>query len=156
VADFLSADGIVSTLEVMDRFEAIDQLSVRAARLAGLREDMVRDAVRAREDTMDTGVGGEIAVPHARFEGLSRPVLVFARHIEGLDWNAIDDRPVHFVFLILTPAADTGVQLEILSAIARGLDPEENRAAILHGSSEQEIFQRVRDALTKGATTDAR
>ncbi|MDG2306991.1 MAG: cation:proton antiporter [Candidatus Binatia bacterium] len=156
VADFLSADGIVSTLEVTDRFEAIDQLSVRAARLAGLREDMVRNAVRAREDTMDTGVGGEIAVPHARFEGLSRPVLVFARHNEGLDWNAIDDKPVHFVFLILTPAADTGVQLEILSAISRGLDPEENRAAILRASNEQEIFPRVREALTKGATTDAR
>ncbi len=154
VADFLTADGIVASLDVEDRFEAIDVLAARAARLAGMREDMVRDAVRAREHTMDTGVGGEIAVPHARFEGLSQPTIVFARHLEGLDWNAVDDQPVHFVFLILTPTADTAVQLDILSAIARGLDDEDCRAAILRGEDEQEIFGVVRESLSRGASRD--
>lgn len=151
VADFLTADGIIATLSARDRFAAIDELATRAARLAGLREDMVRDAVRAREDTMDTGVGGQIAVPHARFEGLARPTIVFARHSQGLDWNAIDDQPVHFIFLILTPAADTNVQLEILSAVARGLESDESRAALLLNSDEQEIFRSVRDALAQSA-----
>jgi len=151
VADFLTADGIVSTLTARDRYAAIDELATRAARLAGLREDMVRDAVRAREDTMDTGVGGQIAVPHARFEGLARPTIVFARHSEGLDWNAIDDQPVHFIFLILTPASDTNVQLEILSAVARGLERDDDRAALLRASDEHEIFQAVRDALAQSA-----
>jgi len=152
VADFLTPEGVVATLYASDRFAAIDELARRAARLAGLREDTVRDAVRAREDTMDTGVGGGIAVPHARFDQLTRPVVVFARHVEGLDWNAIDDQPVHSVFLVLTPSEDTSVQLEILSAIARGLEPEEHRAAILHCDNEQEIFALVRDALSEGAT----
>lgn len=151
VADFLTADGVVSTLTARDRYAAIDELATRAARLAGLREDMVRDAVRAREDTMDTGVGGQIAVPHARFEGLARPTIVFARHSEGLDWNAIDDQPVHFIFLILTPASDTNVQLEILSAVARGLERDDDRAALLRASDEHEIFQAVRDALAQSA-----
>lgn len=150
-ADFLTADGIVATLAARDRFAAIDELSVRAARLAGLREDAVRNAVRAREDTMDTGVGGEVAVPHARFDGLARPTIVFARHGEGLDWNAIDDQPVHFVFLILTPSADTNSQLEILSAIARGLEPEPARASILREDDEQELFRLVHDALASAA-----
>ncbi len=154
VADFLTTDGIVASLDATDRFSAIDQLSVRAARLADLREDHVRDAVREREETMDTGVGMQIAVPHARFEGLSRPTIVFARHQKGLDWNAIDDQPVHFVFLILTPASDTGVQLEILSAIARGLDADQARARILHEYDDQQIFTAVRDALREGATRD--
>ena len=100
---------------------------------------------------MDTGVGGEIAVPHARFDGLARPLVVFGRHLEGLDWNAIDDQPVHFVFLILTPLTDTNAQLEILSAIARGLDPDDSRAGILRSSDEREIFALVQDALTEGA-----
>lgn len=100
---------------------------------------------------MDTGVGGEVAVPHARFDGLARPTIVFARHGEGLDWNAIDDQPVHFVFLILTPSADTNSQLEILSAIARGLEPEPARASILREDDEQELFRLVHDALASAA-----
>lgn len=150
-ADFLTADGIVATLKSRDRFAAIDELSTRAARLAGLREDRVREAVRAREETMDTGVGGEVAVPHARFDGLARPTVVFARHGEGLDWNAIDDQPVHFVFLILTPSADTNAQLEILSSVARGLEPEAVRASILQEDDEQRLYQIVHDALAGAA-----
>ena len=149
IAAFLEEAGVVSPLTAANRFEAIDDLSAVAAEIAELPAGTVRDEVRAREETMGTGVGGAVAVPHARLDEIHRPFIVFARHSEGLDWNAIDDQPVHFVFLILTPSADTGAQLDILSAIAHGLEREKTRSAILRARDSQEILRLVREALSQ-------
>ncbi len=151
IATFLESGGILSSLAAVDRFEAIDVLANHLAPQAGLRPELVRQAVRAREETMSTALGSAIAVPHARLPDLHRPCIGFARHLEGLEWNAIDDQPVHFVFLVLTPEGDNGAQLEILAAIARGFEDPQTRNALLHGRDEREFSRKVREALDAGA-----
>lgn len=143
----LEDNGIIASLQATDRFEAIDVLAARAADLAGLDRDAIQQAVRAREETMDTAIGANVAVPHARLEGLDRPVVVFGRHMGGLAWNAVDDQPVHFVFLVLTPREDTGVQLDILSAVARGFEPEATRNELLRCREDGEVGRLARAAL---------
>lgn len=96
---------------------------------------------------MDTAIGANVAVPHARLDGLDRPVVVFGRHLGGLPWNAVDDQPVHFVFLVLTPREDTGAQLDILSAVARGFEPEATRNELLHCREDGEVGRLARAAL---------
>jgi len=125
VLGFFSRKGLLPALRAQTRFEAIDELVDRAIEVErSLRSDPVRQAVRAREETMGTGVGDGIAIPHARLEGLQRPRVLLGLSREGIEWDAIDDRPAHLVFLVLTPADDTDAQLEILSSIARGIDAE--------------------------------
>ena len=78
--------------------------------------------VHSRERLMGTATGGGgVAIPHARIESLQRPVLAFGRSSGGVDWDAPDGQLVHFVFLLLTPARQEGVQLQILASIARGM-----------------------------------
>ena len=76
---------------------------------------------------MGTGIGEGIAVPHARLNELTSPVVLLGLSKEGIDWNAIDDHPAHLVFLILTPRDDADTQLEILGTLARGASRPEAR-----------------------------
>ncbi len=109
---------VLPRLATATRYGAIDELSMRAASLRrGMRADQVGQAVRVREETMGTGVGMGVAIPHARLEGLGDPLVVFGFSEAGIDWNAIDDEPAHFVFLVLTPAGEEDSQLQILKAI---------------------------------------
>jgi len=77
----------------------------------------VVEAVMARESIGSTALGEQMAVPHARLEKLTRPVLAAARIQSGLVMDSPDGQDVHLVFLILTPATDLGLQVQILSGI---------------------------------------
>ena len=145
VPELLSAAGILPRLAATTRHEAIDELAARAGTLTSdVSPAELAHAVHAREQTMGTGVGEGIAIPHARIEALSGPMVVFGRSLEGIDWNAIDDQPAHFVFLILTPSEDAGSQLHILSSISHGLAHESARSALLHAGDDAEILEQLR------------
>ena len=116
---FLAQNAILPALHARDRFAAIRELSHVAAPAARLTRTAVSDAVDQREQLMGTGIGKGVAVPHARIEELRRPVMAFGRAAAGLDWDAPDGEPVRFVFLVLTPARQEGLQVQILQAIAR-------------------------------------
>ena len=103
--------------------------------------------VNAREKLMGTGVGSSIAVPHARLDGLSRPVITCGRSLAGVDWDSPDGLPVQLVFLLLTPVNDNGAQLQILAAIARTMGEEEVRNAIMQAVDEHEIWRLLQEAL---------
>lgn len=108
-------------LEVDTRPEAIQELALEAARVEGAPPaDVISSAVAERERAMGTGVGRGIAIPHARLENLAEPVVVVGASREGIEWDEIDGKPAHLVFLILTDEQDTETQLELLAKIARG------------------------------------
>jgi mannitol/fructose-specific phosphotransferase system IIA component (Ntr-type) len=78
-----------------------------------------------REAIGSTGFGNGVAVPHGKHDGVERPLLVLARHRSGLDWKAIDGRPVHIVFFLLSPADEPETHLQCLrwiSTLARNAD----------------------------------
>ena len=125
-------------LATATRYGAIDELSMRAASLRrGMRADQVGNAVRQREETMGTGVGMGVAIPHARLEGLDEALVVFGFSEAGIDWNAIDDEPAHFVFLVLTPQDDDDSQLAILKAIGSAFLPEQTRDQLARCDGER-------------------
>ncbi|HEX7926427.1 MAG TPA: cation:proton antiporter, partial [bacterium] len=99
--------------------EAIDQLAVPAAEAAGMPARVVKEAVWARERLMSTALGHGVAVPHARLEGLARPVVTVGLAAEGVNWHAADGQPTRLVVLLLTPERDEGAQLELISDVAR-------------------------------------
>lgn len=72
-----------------------------------------------REDIGTTGIGGGIAVPHGRVNGLKTSIAVLARLQQGVAFGALDDLPVHLLVGLLTPEGDNVQHLEALSAISR-------------------------------------
>ncbi len=131
ILGLFSKQGLIPALEGRDRYSAIEELVHRACEIdPGLPESALQRAARAREETMATGIGGGIAVPHARLDLLERPLVLLGVSKEGIEWDAIDDQPAHLVFLILTPRDDADTQLEILGTLARGASRPESRALI--------------------------
>ena len=66
-----------------------------------------------------SGVGSGVAIPHAFSEKLRHIIAVFGRSRQGINFDAIDDHPVHFVVLFLVPKEDYDLHLQTLAAIAR-------------------------------------
>jgi Kef-type K+ transport system membrane component KefB len=105
------------------------------------------DAVLARERVIGTGVGGGLAIPHARLGQLEGPVLVFGRSEAGIDWDAPDGEPVHLVFLLLTPIDEHGLQLQILAALARTLSHGAIRDLLIAADSDEGVWARLVETL---------
>lgn len=114
MADLFPPDRVLR-LRAGDQAVAMNDLSRRAAALLQLPAAPVAAALAAREGLGSTGVGGGIAVPHARLPSLNHLVALFARLERPVDWRAVDHRPVDLVFLLLSP---TGANQEHLAALA--------------------------------------
>lgn len=124
IADLLPPDHVVVALPAADKPKLLAELSRRAAAATGLPQPAILEALRAREELGSTGVGGGVALPHARLPGLGRLHALFARLDRRIDYGAIDEQPVDLVFLLLVPAEAAGDHLAALACAARRLrDP---------------------------------
>jgi CBS domain containing-hemolysin-like protein len=101
-------------------------------------------AVIAREEDMPTYLGRGVSVPHARLEGLEKPVLVFARSPSGIPAANRSER-THLVFILLTSPANPRVQARLLSRIGGLLDNESVERRLRESESRQEIVDAIRD-----------
>ncbi|WP_443059969.1 fructose-specific PTS transporter subunit EIIC [Streptomyces sp. NBC_00467] len=79
-------------------------------------------AAFAREDQGSTGLGDQIAIPHAKTDAVTAPVVGFARSAEGVEWGSLDGTQAKLIFMITVPEAAAGDEhLRILAMLSRKL-----------------------------------
>ena len=122
---FTSGRTFINRLKARSRIEAVTELAAVAATACGMEASEISDGAMLREQLMPTGIGNGIAVPHARMRGVSEPVIAVGISAAGIDFDSPDGRPAHVILLIITPAHDDGIQLEILADIAKVFRNEE-------------------------------
>lgn len=151
VSNYFSREEFVFRLEVDTRLEAIGVLAAEAAGARGMPDaEVIREAVTAREKEAGTGVGRGIAIPHARLDLLPRPLVVVGISPEGIEWDEVDGKPAHLVFLILTSTADdSDIQLEILAKIARAFSPAGVRRRLIDAEDANTAWACLQDALQR-------
>lgn len=98
------------------------------------------DQIMAREMTESTGIGAGIAVPHARVAGLKGLVCAVGRTPKGLDFDAIDRKPVQLIFLICYPPVEQTTYLNFIATIARIVRDPANKKALLEAESAEEML----------------
>jgi mannitol/fructose-specific phosphotransferase system IIA component (Ntr-type) len=148
ILEFFLRRAVIPNLHASARWEVIRELCQAVAEHDHMPdEETLYAAVRAREELMGTGIDDGIAIPHARLETLTKPVLTFGRSVPGVEWDAPDGLPVHFIFLLLTPVVDGGLQLQSLAAIARGMSDEEARKRLARAQNEQDLWLVLQAAL---------
>lgn len=96
--------------ELLDVAVANGQVRDRALALGDLIE---------REQYLSTGFENGLAVPHAKTEAVQDMVLVFGLNREGVEFDSLDGKPTHFVFLLLSPVNTSGPHIQILALLAR-------------------------------------
>ena len=114
-------DGIELDLVARTKAEVLEHLAARASVLTGRSAAEIARALGDRERLGSTGVGSGVALPHADIRGLGRPAALFARLAAPVDWDAIDDRPVSLVAVVLSPRLDGGTSPGLLARFARVL-----------------------------------
>jgi mannitol/fructose-specific phosphotransferase system IIA component (Ntr-type) len=148
IMEFFLRRAVIPHLRGTTRDDVIQELCATVVdHTSVLDRERLTAAVRAREDLMGTGVGNGVAVPHARLAPLTKPVLTFGRSVAGVDWDTPDGLPAHFIFLLLTPVVDEGLQLQSLAALARGMSNENARIQLTQANTSQEVWQALQAAL---------
>jgi len=117
--DFLLSRTFIGSLRAKNREEAIEELSNVISTELGIGAESIKKEVWEREKIMPTGIGHSVAIPHARIDGLTTPILGVGLSRLGIDFDAPDGEPAGIIFMILTPKQDNGAQLEILADISR-------------------------------------
>ena len=105
ISSFLSPSAVVLDLRATDKTSLLHELSRRAVGIARLPRETVFAELDKRERLGSTGIGDGIAIPHAKYAGLTETIGLVARLKPALDFDAVDGRPVDLVFLLLAPAS---------------------------------------------------
>jgi Kef-type K+ transport system membrane component KefB/mannitol/fructose-specific phosphotransferase system IIA component (Ntr-type) len=149
---FLAKDAVILDLKGKSRWEIIPELCQRLAESMGYADvQHLISVVLDREQIMGTGLEKGVAVPHGRLEDIERPFVGFGRSTTGIDWDARDGLATHFVFLILTPEQEEGIQVQILAAIARTMIRPDIQSALMSAEDADEAFRILASALTQSA-----
>lgn len=121
IQDLIEPGHVVVGLKATDKTKAIHELAALVEQDFGLRADMVAGELLKREALGSTAFGNGVAMPHARFEELDRPIAVAARLRKGVDFDAVDGQPVDVIVAMLLPASDAAKHLNALACVARNL-----------------------------------
>ncbi len=117
--EFFSEDAVKLELEGTTKDEVLKEL-ISLLKLDEKAEGMLFKMLKRRENLGSTGIGRGIAIPHCRSLVVNRLRVAFGRKAAGLDFKAIDDKPVHFMFLIVAPPLEVSNQyLPVLGKIAQ-------------------------------------
>ena len=143
VASFLKKERMIMNLEAQTKEEAIKEVAnlIKDAPEIIDFESFVKD-IFDREALATTAIGSQIAIPHARSDNVKNFVIAFGRSREGIDFNALDNKPVKLIFLMGTPKEE-GINdyLKILAHLTRLLQKETFRESLLKAKSPEEIIE---------------
>lgn len=117
--EFFSEDAVKLDLEGTTKDDVLKEL-IGLLGLDEKNEAMLFKMLKRRENLGSTGIGRGIAIPHCRSLVVNKLRVAFGRKKEGLDFKAIDEKPVHFFFLIVAPPLEVSNQyLPVLGKIAQ-------------------------------------
>ena len=117
--EFFSEDAIELELKGTTKDDVLMEM-ITLLKLEEKDEQMLFKMLKRRENLGSTGIGRGIAIPHCRSLVVQKLRVAFGRKRAGLDFKAIDDKPVYFFFLIVAPPLEVSNQyLPVLGKIAQ-------------------------------------
>lgn len=143
ISDYLKEDMIKLDLKAEDKKGAIKELAEIICKSESIcnTEEYISD-VFAREELCTTGIGHEIALPHARTDNVKSFVIAFGRSSKGIDFQSLDQNPVKMVFLMGTPQSEEMKKyLHVLAHLNRLLQKEDFRNQLLKAGNPAEIIE---------------
>ncbi|WP_425832996.1 fructose-specific PTS transporter subunit EIIC [Streptomyces fractus] len=143
LSGYLTAQTVKVQLDAQDKEAAIREMAGLAAGTGKVAdvEELVQTALR-REEQGTTGLGEEIAIPHAKTDAVTAPVVCFARSDEGIEWGSLDGTKARLVFMISVPEAAAGDEhLRILALLSRKLMDTDFRARLQAAPDDAAILE---------------
>ena len=141
IQDLLHKNAILTDITQTDKSDVLRLMATFMATRFGLPDgDDIAQRIIEREAEMSTGIGYGIAIPHARIAGIEELYLVVGRSVSGVEFNAIDELPVHLFFMMLSPKNTSAEHTQILSKLSRIMSYEEVRTRLMEVSTAEQFY----------------
>ncbi len=141
IAEFISPERVVVRQQAGSKKRALELVSnLIAGAYPSLVETEVFDCLIARERLGSTGIGHGIAIPHGRLKSVDRPIGAFVLLEKGVDFDALDGKPVDMVCALVVPAESTEEHLQILATLAALFSDEQLRERLRRAASAAELY----------------
>jgi mannitol/fructose-specific phosphotransferase system IIA component (Ntr-type) len=147
LSELLSPDRVKVPLDGRTKDDLLQELVALVARSPEDAREILA-AVHDRERELSTGVGGGVAIPHARTSRVDQLVMAAGIAPSPVDFDALDGQPVELFFLLVGPESSAGAHVRALARISRLLRREPLRASLRSASDASAFLQVVRDSET--------
>lgn len=147
LADILTEEQIIPEMTAKNRWEAIDELITHLVKTGKIKpedRDAVATVVRKRENSMSTGIGFGIGIPHASTDLIYEVVGAFGRSTTGINFDALDNQPVNLVMLFLVPQGQFQKHLHTLANIAKLLHNKDLRHSLETAPDAATMMQTIK------------
>ncbi len=139
------ADSVLCDLHVSSKKQLFQEMASKLLENSELSDSKIaaRDIVAGameRERLGSTGVGTGVALPHARIDGIEKVYVAFARLETPLDYDAIDERPVDLVALLIAPENAGGAHLRALAKVSRRLRRQDMRQRLRSAPNAESLY----------------
>lgn len=146
LVDVLKENQVFLNFEAENKDQAIEKFIAALQDTGAIKEpEALKDALFEREKLGTTGVGGGIAMPHARSSAIKDLTVAFFRSKDGIDFKSIDGAPVHLIFMLLAPVSSGGPYLKLLAKISRLLRSDDFKNGLLEAEDAATIMQIIQD-----------
>ena len=141
ITDYITLDMISLDLKAKNKKEALLELS----ELLGVSDNIddpkvIELALIEREKLGSTGIGKEVAIPHAKTNFAKKLTIAFGRSNTGVNFESSDQQDVKLFFVFASPLSDSGVYLKILARISRLIRDQSFRKKLINAVDSQEIL----------------
>ena len=149
LSDIVVANAIIPELEATNREQAIQELIQALADAGAISRRSVKEANEAvldREKQATTGIGKGIALPHAKIKSVKKVVGTIGRSTKGIEFSALDSKPVYIVILLLSNPEDPDEHLQAMETIFKHVRQDIFRRFLRQCQTAQDIVQLVEEA----------
>lgn len=134
-------DDISANLESADKLGVLKELvQLLSRQKQDLPQDEVLRVLLEREKLGSTGTGFGVAIPHGKVDSLSELMVCFGRSKAGIDFDSMDGKPAHLLFLLIAPAESIGTHLSVLARISNLLNDQDIRDQLLNAGNADSIY----------------
>jgi len=139
--DFFNEENITLDLKSSDKSSCISEL-VELANKSGkiIDKESFYKSLLDREENGTTGIGKGIAIPHARTDSVSEIAISMAISKKGIDYQALDKKPVHILFLIAAPISQSTTILILIAKICRFFNNSKFRKELTDAKTKEDVI----------------
>ncbi|HIF03744.1 MAG TPA: PTS sugar transporter subunit IIA [Nitrospinaceae bacterium] len=150
ISEILSKEHIIKDLKSFDKESVLEELSnfLKDKGVIPNKENLLLTLIE-REKLGSTGIGENVAIPHAKIREIDKIITVFARSQIGVEFESLDQKPVNFIYLILAPENSTGQHLKALARISRLFKSSSLRESVLRANETDQIYSILLDEDSK-------
>jgi len=155
IKDILDTESMIMNLKATNKEDAIKEMADLEVKTGIVNnEDEFIKSIWSREKESTTGIGGGIAMPHARNKSINKARVLFAKSEKGIDYNALDKKPVHLFFMITAPAGADNTHLEALAKLSGLLINPDLVEKLKGAKTPKEVIDLFEDAEAKKDAED--